>query len=80
AQFNTDLSAFLPRAPSAGQRVLIEQLRDGLVSRLILVGIEGGDASSRARLSRAMGTTLRADPQFAAVHNGEAVNDARDQQ
>ncbi|WP_176080310.1 MMPL family transporter [Paraburkholderia tropica] len=80
AQFNTDLSAFLPRAPSAGQRVLIEQLRDGLVSRLILVGIGGGDASSRARLSRAMGTTLRADPQFAAVHNGEAVNDARDQQ
>ncbi|WP_321785393.1 MMPL family transporter [Paraburkholderia sp. J94] len=79
-QFVTDLSAFLPRAPSAGQRVLVEQLRDGLVSRLILVGIEGGDASSRARLSREIGATLRADPQFAAVHNGEAVNDARDQQ
>ncbi|HEV3431582.1 MAG TPA: MMPL family transporter [Paraburkholderia sp.] len=80
AHFSTDLSAFLPRAPSAGQRVLVDQLRDGVVSRLILVGIEGGDDATRAQLSREVAATLRADPQFAAVHNGEAVNDARDQQ
>ncbi|MBB3260848.1 putative exporter [Paraburkholderia bannensis] len=88
AHFSTDLSAFLPRAPSAGQRVLVDQLRDGVVSRLILVGIEGksegksedGDAATRAQISRQIAVTLRADPQFAALHNGEAVNDARDQQ
>ncbi|MFD1560480.1 MMPL family transporter [Paraburkholderia silviterrae] len=80
AHFSTDLSAFLPRSPSAGQRVLVDQLRDGLVSRLILVAIEGGDPATRAQLSRQVAATLRADPQFAAVHNGEAVNDARDQQ
>ncbi|HHT8842426.1 TPA: hypothetical protein ACT5B5_006795, partial [Burkholderia cenocepacia] len=39
AQFTADLSAFLPNAPSAGQRVLVDQLRDGIVSRLILVAI-----------------------------------------
>jgi predicted exporter len=44
--FTADLSAFLPRSPSAGQRVLVDQLRDGLVSRLILVGIEGGDSAA----------------------------------
>ncbi|MFX1677448.1 MMPL family transporter [Paraburkholderia sp. A2WS-5] len=90
--FSTDLSAFLPRSPSAGQRVLVDQLRDGVVSRLILVSIAGGvpngsndpsnntDAAARAQLSRQVAARLRADPRFAAVHNGEAVNDARDQQ
>ena len=80
ANFTADLSAFLPRAPSAGQRVLVDQLRDGIVSRLILVAIDGGDAATRAALSKRVAGTLRADRQFAAVNNGEAVNDARDQQ
>ncbi|WP_175714764.1 MMPL family transporter [Burkholderia ambifaria] len=80
ANFTADLSAFLPRAPSAGQRVLVEQLRDGIVSRLILVAIDGGDAAARATLSRRVAGTLRADRQFSAINNGEAVNDARDQQ
>ena len=80
AHFSTDLSAFLPSSPTASQRVLVDQLRDGLVSRLILVAIDGGDPAARAQLSRQLAARLRADPQFAAVHNGEAVNDARDQQ
>ncbi|WP_114808966.1 MMPL family transporter [Paraburkholderia kururiensis] len=79
AQFTADLSAFLPRSPDARQQVLVEQLREGLVSRLILVGIEGGDAATRAALSRRMAATLRSDPQFAAVNNGEPVNEASDQ-
>ncbi|KDB10451.1 MMPL domain protein [Burkholderia sp. lig30] len=80
ASFTADLSAFLPRSPSAGQRVLVEQLRDGLVSRLILVAIDGGDAPTRAAVSRQLAATLRGDAQFAAVGNGEALADARDQQ
>ena len=48
-QFTTDLSAFLPRNPTAEQQLLLEQIRDGLASRLILVGIEGSDAPTRAR-------------------------------
>ena len=43
ASFTADLSAFLPRSPSAGQRVLVEQLRDGLVSRLIGMHLPGRD-------------------------------------
>lgn len=31
ANFTADLSAFLPHAPSTGQRVLVDQLQDGLV-------------------------------------------------
>ncbi|CAJ0789801.1 MMPL family transporter [Ralstonia holmesii] len=78
--FTADLSAFLPRSPSAEQRVLVDQLREGLVSRLILVGIEGSDAATRATLSKQLAATLRADAQFSAVNNGEPVSEARDRQ
>ncbi|BCQ27457.1 MMPL family transporter (plasmid) [Caballeronia sp. NK8] len=77
--FSADLSAFLPRSPSEQQRVLVEQLRDGLVSRLILVGIEGGDANGRANVSRKVAATLRADKRFSAINNGEPVGQARDE-
>ncbi len=82
--FTADLSAFLPRSPSAEQRVLVDQLREGLVSRLILIGIEGGGgddaAPARAALSRQLAATLRTDAQFSAINNGEPVSEARDRQ
>jgi predicted exporter len=77
--FTTDLSAFLPRTPTAEQQLLMDQLKDGLASRLILVGIEGADAPARARLSRQVAQVLRADPAFVTVNNGEPVNRERDQ-
>ncbi len=77
--FTADLSAFLPRMPSAEQQLLVDQLREGLVSRLILVGIEGGDADGRAAVSRAMAARLRQDARFPAISNGEPVNQAADQ-
>ena len=76
--FTTDLSAFLPRTPTPQQKLLMDQLRDGLASRLILVGIEGADAPARARLSKQMARRLRADPAFASVNNGEPLNSERD--
>ncbi|MHB1248799.1 MAG: MMPL family transporter, partial [Polaromonas sp.] len=76
--FTTDLSAFLPSTPTPEQQLLMDQLRDGLASRLILVGIEGADAPIRARLSRQIGQRLRADPAFVSVNNGEPVNAERD--
>ena len=77
-RFVADLSAFMPRTPDARQQMLIEQLRDGIIARLILVGIEGGDAAERARLSRALAAPLRQDPAFIGVQNGEASIEARD--
>ncbi|CAD6560433.1 hypothetical protein LMG27952_07122 [Paraburkholderia hiiakae] len=80
ANFTADLSAFLPRSPSPTQQVLVDQLRDGLASRLILIGIDGGYENTRAALSRRVAATLRADPQFVAIHNGSGQNDALDEQ
>jgi predicted exporter len=79
-QFTTDLSAFLPRTPTPEQQLLKDQLTEGLASRLMLVGIEGADAPTRARLSRHIAQRLRADPAFASVSNGEPVNTARDRE
>ena len=76
--FVSDLSAFLPQSPTQEQRVLLDQLRDGVVSRLILIGIEGADAKTRATLSKETAGRLRGDPAFASVANGEAVNAVRD--
>ena len=66
-----DLSAFLPRSPSAEQAVLLDQLRSGIASRLVLIGIEGGTPESRGAASLAFAKTLRASGEFDAVHNGD---------
>lgn len=78
-QFTADMSAFLPRSPTPEQQLLVDQLRDGLVSRLILVGIEGGDLPARAAVSGAMAAELRADKRFTTVSNGESGGMQRDQ-
>jgi predicted exporter len=78
SQFTTDLSAFLPRSPTPEQQLLLEQISDGLASRLILVGIEGADAPTRASLSKRIAQRLRANPAFVSINNGEPVNAARD--
>ncbi len=76
AHYSADLSAFLPRAPSARERLLVEQLRTGLASRLIMVALEGGDAPRRASVAAALAQRLRADPQFLAVNDGDASGEA----
>ncbi len=80
AHFTADLSAFLPDAPTAEQQLLVDQLKSGIASRLILIGIEGGTAAQRSQASQALANNLRSDPQFLHVANGETVGLARDRQ
>jgi predicted exporter len=80
AHYSTDLSAFLPAHPTPTQQLLVDQLRDGPASRLILIAIEQADAASRARVSSSLVERLRKDPQFASVNNGEAVAGQRDRE
>src|ERR1700682_3819954 len=80
ARYVTDLSAFLPATPTPTQQLLVDQLRDGPTSRLILIAIEGGDAAARARASTATASRLRRDRQFASVNNGEPVTAERDRE
>ena len=66
-----DLSAFLPRSPSAEQAVLLDQLRSGIAARLVLIGIEGGTPEQRSAASLQYAKALRASGAFDAVHNGD---------
>ncbi len=73
-----DLSAFLPRSPSPTQQLLVDQLRDGVVSRLILVAIEDDAPDRLTGLSRDLATRLRGNPLAAAVENGERTRRGAD--
>jgi predicted exporter len=77
-EFSTDMSVFLPRSPSPAQRILVDQLREGVVSRLILLAIEGEPTEKLAALSKALADVLRTDPAFGIVSNGDAAAFARD--
>ena len=77
ARYTADLSAFLPRAPTEGQRLLTEALRAGFASRLIMVAIEGGDAGTRARIAGELARRLRSSPAFVEVSDGEPEGFAR---
>ncbi|HEU4621330.1 MAG TPA: MMPL family transporter, partial [Burkholderiaceae bacterium] len=72
ASFESDFSAFLPRDPTPEQRLLVEQLRDGAASKLVLVALEGADAATRAQWSSRLAERLRREEStaFAAVENG----------
>ncbi|MFA7291740.1 MAG: MMPL family transporter [Rhodocyclaceae bacterium] len=72
SRFVADVSFFLPAKPSAAQQVLIDQLKEGAVSRLLMLAIEGGDAGQRAAASRDLRARLAPLPAFVSVQNGES--------
>src|SRR5450755_4054542 len=80
AHYITDLSAFLPAKPTPAQQLLVDQLRDGPASRLILIAIEQGDAGARTQASVATAARLRRDPRFSSINNGEPVSAERDRE
>ena len=79
AQFTTDMSAFLPRNPSARQQILIEQISEGFASRVLVVAVAGVSPPVLAQISTAMGQTLRESKAFLSVNNGRVSTDNRDQ-
>jgi predicted exporter len=70
-RFTADMSAFLPSLATPLQRLLAEQLRDGVASRLMLGGIEGVAPEQLAQISRGIGRRLEGRPEFAYIANGE---------
>ncbi len=76
--FTADMSAFLPQHPSVEQQFLVDQIKGGAVSRMLLLGVEGSSAVERARLSQELAQRLRASGLFSIVRNGDAVSEARD--
>ncbi len=70
--FTTDMSAFLPQSPSKQQQLLVDQITVGSVSRMLLVGLEGGTQEQREAASQALAGQMRASDRFSIVANGSA--------
>jgi len=69
----TDLTVFLPPASTPLQRLLLTQLREGPVSRLILVALDGAETAALARASMQLSDRLKKDGQFTFVSNGNTA-------
>jgi predicted exporter len=66
-----DLSAFFPHQTSLTHDILLEQLKNGPGSRLMVAGIKGGSREQLAAVSEQMREQLAANPLFVNVMNGE---------
>ncbi|HWQ40121.1 MAG TPA: MMPL family transporter [Burkholderiales bacterium] len=80
AQYTADLAAFLPRSPTPEQQLLVDQLRDGVVARVILIGIEGADEGALAALSAGLAQRLQETEFFVEVDNGSRATLASEAQ
>ena len=52
ADYRADISAFLPKNPTPNQQLLVDQFKEGVVSRLTLIGIDGADAATLAQTAQ----------------------------
>lgn len=78
SRFSTDMSVFLPSEPTARQQILVDQIKDGTLSRLVLIGIEGGNAEQRANASRQLAQWLRTSAAFDGAVNADASSREKD--
>lgn len=69
-RIENDFTAFLPPSTTPEERLLIAQLKDGLVSRLMLVALQGADEKTLAQGSRKLANRLGHAPEFEYVANG----------
>jgi predicted exporter len=72
-ELRSDITDFLPAATTDEAAFLLQELRTGAATRLLIAGIEGAAPQDLARVSRSMAQRLVADPRFALVANGSAM-------
>lgn len=70
-QLSFDLSAFLPTEATLQQQILLEQLKNGPGSRLLVVGLSGASSDRLAELSDDLKMSLSGSELFLNVANGE---------
>ncbi|MDE2600018.1 MAG: MMPL family transporter [Rhodocyclaceae bacterium] len=78
--FTADMSAFLPRHPTEQQSLLVDQLKEGTLSRTLLIGIEGSDPAGRAKLSRGLTRALMQSELIATANNGSDESSAQERE
>jgi predicted exporter len=70
-QLSFDLSAFFPQKTSLSHDILLEQMKDGPGSRLLVIGLSGADPDSLTEASNQLRDRLSGNEAFINVLNGE---------
>ncbi|TFH46971.1 MAG: hypothetical protein E4H01_09080, partial [Lysobacterales bacterium] len=70
-----DMTSFMPRAATPVQRLLMNELREGPVARLMLITLSGAPRERLAMVSKQVAASLRAGGLFVRIANGEQVVD-----
>lgn len=77
-QLNFDLSAFFPQKTSLTHEILLQQLKNGPGSRLIVIGVSGGQRDQLEVFSDMMKQELAGNLIFANVLNGDYAIETAD--
>lgn len=72
-QVKTELSLLFPEGQTSKQQLLLDAMRKGPASRLILIGLEGVPVDILTEVSRALAADMRATGDFLDIRNGERV-------
>ncbi|MGV7220119.1 MAG: MMPL family transporter [Nitrospinales bacterium] len=71
----TEFSQFLPRSSTDQEQFLVDQLRQGPGSQIIIISLKGNDIKTLAKTSSQLGKFLRISPLFSQALNGEKLMD-----
>lgn len=77
-QLSFDLSVFFPQKTNLTHDILLEQLKDGPGSRLVVIGLSGGEPDTLSAISEQMKLELSSSPLFVNVFNGDYSIGAED--
>ncbi|MDX1412321.1 MAG: hypothetical protein R3351_09205, partial [Nitrospirales bacterium] len=72
-RIETELSLLLPEGRTPKQQFILEAMREGPASRLILIALENASPDILAAASRAFALQLRKSSDFIQINNGEPV-------
>ena len=79
-RLNSDLGAFIPRARTDAQAVLLHEIEAGPASRVWLLAISAETPDRLGTMSRHFAAELEATRQFKTVYSGQTVLDEETQQ
>lgn len=74
-ELRTDMSFFMPRAANPQTRFIVDRLRTGPASNILLIGLSGAAPKELAQLSDLLVQRIRSDNRFTLVANGRLVID-----
>ncbi|GMQ91223.1 MAG: MMPL family transporter [Gammaproteobacteria bacterium] len=66
----TDMTSLMPGATSPTDKLMLQQLRQGPASRMLIIGISGSNPGQLAEFSTALAEYLRSSDHFVYVNNG----------